>query len=88
MPRNLKQWETTRARGINRYVFRTGIIGWAIPTGTLVTLFEIWQRGFSVGNLIVAVIIWPVAGYVFGLSTWAIAERRYRRFCERSKTQA
>lgn len=88
MPRNLKQWETTRALGINRCVFRKGISGWAIPVGTFVTLFEIWQRGFSVANLIVAAIIWPVARYVFGLITWAISERRYLRFCARSKTEA
>ena len=88
MPRNLKRWETTRKLGRNRYVVRNGIIGWGIPVGIFMTLLNIWQHGFSVASIVIAGIIWPIGGYVFGLITWAISERRYQRFYERGKTEA
>jgi hypothetical protein len=88
LPRNLKNWETTRILGKSRYVVRYGIIGWGIPVGVVVTLLNIWQRGFSAFSIIIAGIIWPIAGYFFGVITWAISERRYQRFYEGGKTKA
>ena len=86
VPPTLKKWDITRKLGKGRYVVRNGIIGWGIPVGVVVTLFNIWHRGFSALNLIVAVIIWPIAGFLVGLCTWAITEKRYQQLQGRGRT--
>jgi hypothetical protein len=85
MPRKLKKWKTTRELGKSRYVIRKGMIGWAVPVGIFVTLFEIWLNGFSAVAIIINAIIWPIAGYCVGVATWAISERRYLEFVNAAK---
>jgi hypothetical protein len=88
MPPTLRKWETTRQLGKRRYVVRNGVVGWGIPVGIILTLFDTWRRGFSAHAIVIAVIIWPIAGYFVGLATWAIRERRYQQLQGRGKTEA
>jgi predicted permease len=68
------------------YVIFNGIIGWGIPTAISVTvissLFEnhtiiLNQEFFR--SLLIAVIIFPICGILFGLWMWHWTERIYKK---------
>jgi len=80
IPESLEKWETTRKWGRARYVFFRGVLGWGVPAGVIVTGIEIWRSGYSLSNLVIAAIVWPVAGIFVGRINWRVAEERYLKF--------
>jgi len=80
IPASLEKWETTRKLGRARYVLFRGVIGWGIPVGVFTTCFGIWRSGYSFSSLVIAALVWPVAGIFVGRINWRVAEGRYLRF--------
>jgi len=80
VPKGLKKWEARRQLGRGNYILLYGVIYWGGSVGVITTLIDWWRRGFSVSNLIIAAIIWPLAGWFVGSSIWGKSEEKYRQF--------
>lgn len=79
-------WLQIRAKGMKRYVWRTGVIGWGLP---VFAIFTPLMLGFGprthhlskaeiVGSTIFSLFVWMAGGYVFGRLMWKTLEKRYR----------
>ncbi len=80
MPKDLKVWEGRRKLGRTKFILLYGVVFWGVVAGTIATLLSFWRRGFSVSTLLIAAIIWPVAGWFVGASIWTKSEEKYRQF--------
>jgi len=84
MPFNAKdveKWEKTRSIGFLKFVIIHGAISWGILSGLFYFLItRIFQPSTPVvKNLIVSLILFPVAGLFWGMTMWNIREKRYER---------
>ena len=80
LPKGLEKWEFRRKLGRRRYILLYGVIIWGVSAGTIATLISCWRRGFSVSTLVIAAIIWPIAGWFVGSSIWNKSEEKYRGY--------
>jgi hypothetical protein len=80
MQERLKKGEAIHALGRRGFILRYGILYWGIPLGVFMVLFNAWQRGFSPAYIVIAAIVWPIAGTVYGAIMWRKSEERYRQF--------
>jgi len=79
-----ERWERIKARGKKSYVLRYGVMGY----GSLMFIFmtvAFWLRhspfprgmsGFYV-DVLINLLIWPLAGYSWGLAMWRFWEDYY-----------
>jgi ABC-type multidrug transport system permease subunit len=81
-----EKWEKVRARGKKRFVFFNGIIGWGLPTAFLYTsAMTYMDQGALEFNdafyrlLLIAIVLFPIGGVVFGLWVWNWSERAYHK---------
>lgn len=74
------KWERTRAKGMWRFVLLSGVLFWG---GLVIIFWSIYRylvRGLGfLDELSFTVPIFLAAGFVFGLTTWLIAEHKYRK---------
>ncbi|HEX8242382.1 MAG TPA: hypothetical protein VF541_02755 [Longimicrobium sp.] len=88
--RDQPTWPPDSAGGKRRFIIRRGVLGWAVPTGILVTLtlfvvipvFMVhdqpdfaYLRSRAFQSLLAALVLWPLGGWLFGAMEW----RRHRR---------
>ncbi|QWU15322.1 hypothetical protein SAMN04487895_10814 [Paenibacillus sophorae] len=80
------KWEQLRSKGKKNFIIYKGILGWGIPTAILFTLFMSFMENYSlifdksfVEFFIIAIILFPAGGIVFGLWVWNWTERIYMR---------
>ena len=76
-PTEIEAWAATRAKGMLRFVLLAGVLAWGIPMFVLMTFFVNDDRATPMGIAISAA-IWGIAGALFGVTLWFLAERRYR----------
>jgi hypothetical protein len=85
--RLIARWEKTRALGRTDFILRRGVLGWGLPAAILTILYKIIQeQGFTAPQLTaslrtviaVAVVVFPLAGALFGRWLWTTSEQRYR----------
>lgn len=73
-------WERTRAKGMWRFVLLYGVLLWG---GLMIVVRSVFDFFVSsprlLDNLTVHVPIFVVAGFIFGLAMWLIAEHKYRK---------
>ena len=76
------QWEKTRSKGRQRYIWVFGVLAWGIPTGVLWSIFVCtfvwdWEKiWYTLPWLLVA---FPIGGYFGAKYTWAKIEMAYNR---------
>ncbi|PRO69001.1 hypothetical protein [Alteromonas gracilis] len=78
---NMDKWVKIREKGKQRFVIVNGVLGWGVTTAilwsVLMELIEpsenIWVRP------IIALIIFPIAGVVFGHLMWDKSEKAYEK---------
>lgn len=78
---NMDKWVKIREKGKQRFVLVNGVLGWGATTAilwsVLMELIEpsqnIWVRP------IIALIIFPIAGVVFGHLMWDKSEKAYEK---------
>src|SRR5260370_14830250 len=79
-------WLETKAKGRRRYVWRKGVIGWGLPVFAIFTPLMLilgpstheLSRAETAGAVILSLLVWILAGYLFGRSMWRMFDNRYR----------
>jgi len=84
----IARWEKNRAMGRTDFIIRRGVLGWGMPAAVLTIVYKVVQeQGFVVtprltGDLrtaiIVALLVCPLCGWLFGRWLWTTGEARYR----------
>jgi len=84
-------WEVTRARGRKEFIWRQGILRFALPVGVLYNvLLIVYEVGFqplqleqypdvALRRLLVSLVVWPLAGWFVAAYQWRDNERRWGR---------
>ena len=82
LPRSLQKWAETRQKGKWRFVCITGVLAWGLPMFVVMTFFvnRRTEVPLTPGRIAVSAILWIIGGFFFGLSTWALSERKYRKY--------
>ena len=79
--RQAEKWAVTRAKGRRRYIILFGVLNWGIFTAILWALLMGvmygWQTFPSI--LPLAMIGFPIGGYLWGASMWSMCEAAYRK---------
>jgi hypothetical protein len=78
------KWAKLREKGHLHYVLFNGIVAWGLPMffvmAVLPYFFGVPLRGQGIiSNLLFGAVLWPVAGTLYGLSTWYFCEKYYLR---------
>ena len=80
-PAQRERWERTKAKGKKRFILRTGVLQWGGFMFVAMTLSHIFRKpAFPrhlvdyIFDVVLNLLIWPSAGYLFGLSMWAFYE--------------
>lgn len=85
-PRTLAKWENLRTKGKTSYVWFHGVLSWGVPMFVIMTPFLYFQQygwrwptvgEFPVFLIVLNLILWPTAGYFFGLVMWSTLEAAY-----------
>jgi hypothetical protein len=80
-----KLWLEIKAKGRRRFVWRSGVLGWGLP------VFAIWTPLMlffgpsthraslpeNVGIIVFSLLIWMLAGYLYGHRMWKTLHKRY-----------
>jgi hypothetical protein len=84
MPRDLQKWEVKRRLGRTKFILVHGVIFWAIPACIAATLIRIYLMGqkfdFNATSVGITVVVWVLAGVLFGWRMWRRVEARYQDF--------
>lgn len=88
-PDQIKQWSKTRRMGRTRYVWLYGVLRWGLTVGVVwavvMAAFQGWERLPIL--LALAVVGFPMGGYLFGVVTWRQNEGQYEQ-AKRAKPDA
>jgi hypothetical protein len=77
-PKSIERWSKKREGGKSRYILQTGVLGWGM-TMFIVMTFVVNKRPETLKNVLLALLLWLVAGVAFGWLTWVVNERLYRK---------
>jgi hypothetical protein len=80
MANSQKRSEASRRicqRGRRYYVWVHGALLYGIIVGTVWTIFYSAFQGWEWFRVIAAAVVLPAGGYVYGVLTWPMFERRY-----------
>lgn len=91
----IAQWERQRAIGRTNFIFRRGVLSLGLPIGFLAVIYRIVQeQGFvrtphlteSLRSaIVVAIVVFPLCGWLFGRWLWDTGEARYRAMTRNRK---
>lgn len=74
----LARWEKSRALGKTRYILISGVLSYGLPMFVAMTFFA-HRADLSPKFIAVSAVLWLTGGALFGLITWHIFERQYRK---------
>ncbi|MCL1067606.1 hypothetical protein L2735_12440 [Shewanella olleyana] len=79
--------ESLIAGGKWRFILLHGVLGWGISTAFVISLIDHFLLNTQLINSFTqALLIYPVAGLLFGLIMWAMIKNEYRKmFAELSE---
>ena len=82
------RWARERAGGRRQFIWRRGVLGWGLPAAFLTVFYKVVQEQGLVWSprmteslrtaIVVAVIIFPLCGWLFGRWLWDTGETRYQ----------
>jgi hypothetical protein len=72
------KWAKLSQLGRTQYVLRYGVLGWGIPTAIVFSLIQGYRSGWDgfLVQLILALIIFPLGGILFGRIMWRLLEKK------------
>ena len=94
----LARWERNRAMGRTTFIWRRGVFGWGIPVALVTIAYQVVQEQGFVWRLVmtqhlktgiaIAVLVFPLCGYLFARYLWTAGEENYQRMVADSKAQS
>jgi hypothetical protein len=94
---DIARWERNRAMGRSTFIWRRGVFGWGIPVALVTIAYQVVQEQGFVWRLVmtqhlktgigVAMLVFPLCGYLFGRYLWTTGEENYERMVEAEGTQ-
>ena len=91
-PQAVARWERTRAMGRSTFIWRRGVFGWGIPVALVTIAYQVVQEQGFVWRLVmtqhlktgigVAMLVFPLCGYLFGRYLWTTSEENYERMVD------
>jgi hypothetical protein len=88
-PEAIARWERNRAMGRSTFIWRRGVFGWGIPVALITIAYQVVQEQGFVWRLVmtqhlktgigVAMLVFPLCGYLFGRYLWTTGEENYER---------
>jgi hypothetical protein len=91
-PEAMARWERNRAMGRSTFIWRRGVFGWGIPVALITIAYQVVQEQGFVWRLVmtqhlktgigVAMLVFPLCGYLFGRYLWTTGEENYERMAE------
>lgn len=94
----LARWERTRAMGRTTFIWRRGVFGWGVPVALVTIAYQIVQEQGFVRRLVmtqhlkvgvgIAMLVFPLCGYLFGRYLWTAGEENYERLVEKKSGSA
>src|SRR5688572_22625109 len=91
-PEAIARWERNRAMGRSTFIWRRGVFGWGIPVALLTIAYQVVQEQGFVWRLVmtqhlktgiaIAMLVFPLCGYLFGRYLWTTGEENYERMVE------
>lgn len=81
-----KRWERIRRKGRRHFIWIRGVLVW----GIIVAVFWSFWMSLMLGkpfrdNLALALIVFPIAGYFWGIWTWRLCERQFHEATKEGK---
>ena len=83
--------------GRSTFIWRRGVFGWAIPIAFLTIAYQIVQEQGFVRRLVMtqhlktgialAMLVFPLCGYLVGRYLWTIGEENYERMVEAEEAE-
>lgn len=96
LPDAIARWERNRAMGRSSFIWRRGVFGWGIPIALITIAYQVVQEQGFVWRLVmtqhlktgigVAMVIFPLCGYLFGRWLWTTGEENYARMVEAERS--
>ncbi|WP_145939607.1 hypothetical protein [Paenibacillus glacialis] len=85
--RSEKRWEKMRAKGKRHFVVNSGVLRWGLTTAVLYSIFVTYLNNGLTGillndflrTLLIAVILFPIGGYFWGIWVWKWQEKNHRK---------
>lgn len=86
------RWRETRERGRRHFLIHHGLLRFAVPVGLAMLLYFVVLEPVMFGGgvprsgdlaesllsfAVVGIVLWPLAGLLWGMSVWRANERRY-----------
>ena len=88
----MARWERNRAMGRSTFIWRRGVFGWGIPVALVTIAYQVVKEQGFVRQLLmtqhlktgigVAMLVFPLCGYLFGRYLWTAGEENYQRMVE------
>ncbi|MCP8616008.1 hypothetical protein [Salirhabdus salicampi] len=84
----ITRWRKTRQKGMKQFILIHGVLGWGVPTGILFMFIQHhWTNGsgtpIDLSNTplktIFVLIIFMLAGTLFGRVMWDVNEKHYHK---------
>ena len=82
----IRWWQAQQVVGRNRWVLTHGVMGWGTSMFLLMTAVNLFRDTGDVPlrtQLIIGMIVWPLAGFFWGQFLWSSMERSYQKYVER-----
>ena len=75
----LEQWRQTRDQGETKYVWTHGVLLWGMSSGIiwLILIATFGSGEFGLWRLTIALVVFPIIGYLYGKWSWKNNELRY-----------
>lgn len=84
--KRIRLWQANKEIGRTRWVVTQGVMGWGTTmflVMTALSLFDGTADGQLRTHLIIGMITWPIAGFVWGILVWSWTEHSYQKHVER-----
>lgn len=83
--KELKKWEEIRKQGEKNYVWKRGVLNWGfVAVGYLLYVILIRQSENPLIRAVLALLLFPLGGYVWAKWTWRVNEKRYLKAVNQS----
>jgi len=82
-PEALAKWETARAKGMAHYILVRGVLSYGLPMFIAMTFF-VHPNDLSPKFIGISAVLWLIGGALFGVITWYLLERQYRKATQRN----